>query len=89
MNIQKYTLYNQGRTQVSVNGGAQLSAVTRPYIRYIEYNRRNFIGPVRRAPLRGSGGMLPKIFLDFRLSEMVSDALFKQKRACQCLTKIT
>ena len=65
----------QGRSQDSVNGGAQFGAVTRPYIYKVEYNRekyRSFIGPVRR-------GMLPQKFFDFRLSEMVSDALLNKK----------
>ena len=74
-----------------MNGGAQLSAVTRPYIRenIIMKSAQVILGPSEERNLGGSGGMFPQKFLDLRLSEMVSDALFKQKIACQCLTKIT
>ena len=70
-----------------MNGGAQLGAVTRPY------NRQNVIvkdaevlSPAlsTRAKCATYGGLgvcsLRKI-LDFRLSEMISDAICKQKNS--------
>ena len=54
-----------------MNGGAQLGAVTWPYIYKVEYNHEkygSFIGPVQRAPLRGVWGYAPPekfLILDF------------------------
>ena len=69
-----------------MNGGAQLGVVTWPY-----NNRQNIIvkgvevlSPPSHtcAPLRGVWGYASPIkFLDFRLSEMISDAIFKQKKS--------
>ena len=65
-----------------MNGSAQLGAVTRPY------NRQNVIvkgaevlsPALRSATYGGLGVWSPRKFLYIRLSEMISDAIFKQKK---------
>ena len=63
-----------------MNGCAQIGAVTRAYKIWAENNSkrcvssRSFIRPL-------SGVCSSRKIWDFRLSEMVSDALFKQKNS--------
>ena len=81
-----------------MNGGAQLGAVTRAY----NYRQKIIVkgvfpaevlsGPlahVRSGPPMEVWGMLPRKFMDFKLSEMVSDALFKRKKSLPMPNPIT